>query len=132
LNKSEVFSELIETLKQVLHDGNTTGAWITCEDYNRYFSLADDVDALFISENLSTILHEYDRLVNRYEMSESVMSEFVHTISSYMDRMLVNYKNKEQLAMYVALRDTRAYMTRFEFTQWHTSKFKRAEIEDEV
>jgi hypothetical protein len=98
------------------------GGMVACEDHNRYFLLAGDPDALFISEFLSDIFMEWASLSSNTEMSESVMSGMVQEFTSHMDKILANYNNKDYLTMYVALRDMRAYMTKLQLNQWHTSR----------
>jgi hypothetical protein len=115
------FESFMTSLKEPIKSGNFAGAMSACEDFNRFFFISEDYDALIISETFSRICLELDSLTDTFRVAPENIDKMGETLTKSADDIEVAYSEMNKMLIYETLKSLRAYATGFQFTHWHNS-----------
>ncbi|HIJ07251.1 hypothetical protein [Methanocalculus sp.] len=115
-----VIEEDFFTIREMVKVYNLRAAFNIVLDLTRICTLFDDDDGIIIMEVLEGVFSQVGSVFDNYDVPENLKTEFASNVVEELDKLIENYKSKNQIEIYKNLRHIRTISTKLQIVQIRT------------
>lgn len=115
-----VIEENLSAIQEMVKIYNFRAAFEIVSDLTKICTLFDDEDGILIMEVLEGIFSQVGPIFENYELSEDLKKEIASITVGELNKIMDNYKSKNQINIYKNLRYIRSISTKLQIDQVRT------------